>query len=887
MIKGILFTVICTLLTVMHPGSSAAGIGERLSAWQKPDAAYTALIREVRQFHSVNIAASMAVSQTPTHHFQQGGNYSRSTGIASEGSLLPWILVSMAFCLALCQLLMVSSASGEHRSLTLLVFVAFVYECIRLAPELLPVIHGSPALTRLALPAELVLLTAASRFIIAFFDLKATHPRLFEAFTAACALLILMVPLSLLSGIYARTAGDFIYVLWLALLAVTIALVARTGEQTSRRFLIASVPVALGVLGEMGVHYDLLSSAGPYRYFLDMGLQATLAVFIYQVTRRQADHQRSREATLKETQRRYQLALEGSNDGIFEWDMPARKVLASRRAHEIVDMDFTPDWQPQSRWRELIPTPELERFTHMPESFVMDEDVVRVETWIVDRHGNRRFLLVQGKLDHDESGTPVSLIGSISDITAQKRLEERLRHDALHDFLTGLPNRTLLTDRIARVIKRLKRNPESRAALLFIGLDNFKSVNDNLGHGFGDQVLISVANRLVEFVRSSDTVARFGGDEFVILLEDMFSHREAERFANRMLAKVQSPLEIQHQHLVPSVSIGMTIVEDPNMSAEMVLGDADIAMYAAKENGKGRVVAFETTMRTRAAKRLELESALHNALENEELYLTYQPIFSIEDNEPRAVGVEALLRWRQSDRDNSAPSELISLAEENGTIEEIGKWVIREAAHQLARWRAIGYPDEFYININLSAVHFESDEIVATILKEVDPLGLPRNALRIEIVETAVVRYPEKALSVIKLLQSQGILVSIDDFGTGFSSLSYLHRFPFHALKIDRSFVSEIVESRATRDIVTAIVVLGRRLGIKVVAEGIENTAQLEFLKSVGCQLGQGYLLAKPSASAHHLFIRQTAEATAGESATDEANVRESAIPTAIAPQYP
>ncbi|MDZ7685572.1 MAG: EAL domain-containing protein [Gammaproteobacteria bacterium] len=404
--------------------------------------------------------------------------------------------------------------------------------------------------------------------------------------------------------------------------------------------------------------------------------------------------------------------------------------------------------------------------------------------------------------------------------------------------------------------------PTRARACSSIDLDNFKSINDSLGHGFGDEVLEALGNRLLEFVRTTDTVSRIGGDEFVILLEDMNSHKEAERFAERILGKIRMPMEIRGQQLMPSVSIGLTMVEDPNESVEMLLGDADIAMYAAKERGKGRVVAFETTMRTRAAKRLETEAALRRAIEQDELYLVYQPIFGIGRGGAKAVGVEALLRWENGDRQDIAPSDLLSLAEENGMIEDIGRWVIHTVAQQLSHWRRQGFPEDFYANINLSSVHFESDEILSEILGALDPLGVPRNSLRVEVVETAVIQHPEKALSVIKLLQSQGILVSIDDFGTGYSSLSYLHRFPFHALKVDRSFVSDIAESRPTRDIITAIVMMARRLDIRVVAEGIESQAQLNFLRSIGCDMAQGFLLAMPedpAAIARHFNVSATA----------------------------
>lgn len=780
-------------------------------------------------------------------------DFSTYVASATERNVIVSLIIGGLLCTVLFQLLLVAG-SGEQRALTVMVLSVFAYEFVALGYVFVVFGEAGMALARYTFQFECLLLIAATSFTASFFDLRITHEKLHSLFQVAYGIQGLMLLFSLLNGTLISRAMPFIALLPVGLIVAAAVCTFREARAATLGFILSCTPTAAGAMVSGAMASGSIAWNPLFAYATDAGLVLSTFMFVVMVSRRLERRRDNGEKTLRHTQRRYQLALEGSNDGIFEWDFGTQTVLASERAYEILGLDYTAGWSPQHLWQESIPESELDRIYSMPEALLSGENAIRIETWCLDHHGEKRFLLVKGKLDRDASGQPARVIGSVSDISEQKRLEDRLRHDALHDFLTGLPNRTLLTDRMRRVVERLKRNPEACAALLFIGLDNFKTINDNLGHGFGDQVLVSLADRLVEFVRSSDTVARFGGDEFVILLEDMLSLREAERFANRILTRIQAPLEIQGHHLVLSVSIGTTIVEDPSAGVETVLGDADIAMYTAKERGKGRVVAFETTMRTRAARRMQLETALHNAMEKEELYLAFQPIFALEGKTPQAVGVEALLRWKQAERTDIAPSELLSLAEETGAIQDIGKWVIRTAARQLAEWRAMNYPDDFYVNINLSPVHFENEDIVSTILKEVDPLGIPRNALRIEIVETAVIRHPEKALSVIKLLQSQGILVSIDDFGTGFSSLSYLHRFPFYALKIDRSFVLDIVESKATRDIITAIVVLARRLGIKVVAEGIENDAQLDFLRNVGCDLGQGFLLARPAGSVDRWF---------------------------------
>ena len=562
---------------------------------------------------------------------------------------------------------------------------------------------------------------------------------------------------------------------------------------------------------------------------------------------------------------RFHALLEASEQGILEWDLGHRQIYANERALAILGLQEEPGWIDEQRVLAAFPRSERERVADQQYRLSPRQKIRRVETHCLDARGGKVFVDLRGQVTFDEAGHLRKVVASIADVTEQRRLEERLRHEALHDFLTGLPNRTLLVDRIQHVLSRLKRNTDLNAALLFVDIENFKAVNDNLGHGFGDDVLVSVGERLARIVRGADTVARIGGDEFVILLEDPASSEDASAFADRLLAQLQAPLKVQNKPVSLAYNIGMVLMEDPESSVEAVLGDAAIAMYAAKESGRDKVVPFEAAMRIQAAKRLDIENALRQAIENDELYLVYQPIFSLQTEELVPVGVEALLRWHKSERGNIAPGELLSVAEENGLIEDIGLWAIDTAVGQLENWLALGFPQDFYININLSSRHFDGEEIVGYLLEQIDQHRLPRNGIRLEVVESAVIRNPERALGVIERLRNEGIFVSIDDFGTGFSSLSYLHRFPFHALKIDRSFVMDVLETKGTQDIIMAIILMARKLGIKVVAEGIETEAQLEFLRSVGCERGQGFLMAKPATpeTLHHYFIEGPSRAVA------------------------
>lgn len=566
------------------------------------------------------------------------------------------------------------------------------------------------------------------------------------------------------------------------------------------------------------------------------------------------------ERTVRAANDRFRLALEASNDGIVDWNLKTHDVYCTARGLEILGLDYRHEWIQESELLAIFPSNELDKILGIQEMFDVKDNFREIDTYCFDSQGERRNIRIRGKFFFDDEGDYERIVGSISDISEQKKLEEQLRHEAVHDILTGLPNRTLLVNRIQHLLTRLQRKRDMTAALLFIDIDNFKAINDNLGHGFGDDMLIMVGDKLANSIRASDTVSRFSSDVFVILLEDLSTPDEAGRFADRLLKSFSYPMRIQARELTVSLSVGLVSIDDLSNNVDAVLGDADIAMHAAKKSGKGRVVHFEPSMRVQSVKRMDLEHALQQAIEKDELYLAYQPIFDLGEEDPQAKGVEALLRWENGERGNVAPTELLEIAEENDMISEIGLWVIRTAVDQLTAWFEQGFPEDFYININLSSRHFDDYEIVGYILAQLDGRSLPRSALRIEIVEGAVIRNPDKALGVIEKLNSEGIYVSIDDFGTGFSSLSYLHRFPFYALKIDRSFIEDIMSSTATQDIVTAIIMMAKKLGIKVVAEGIEDRDQLQFLQNVGCEMGQGYLMARPeiSSTVDRFFVNES-----------------------------
>ncbi|QIN84352.1 EAL domain-containing protein [Rubrobacter tropicus] len=448
----------------------------------------------------------------------------------------------------------------------------------------------------------------------------------------------------------------------------------------------------------------------------------------------------------------------------------------------------------------------------------------------------------------------VSLI--IEDVTERKNLEDSLAHRALHDGLTGLPNRALLTDRLVHALSRVGRENGSESGetvgVLFLDLDNFKHVNDSLGHGAGDGLLVEVAARLTSCVGPGHTVARLGGDEFVILLEGLENEELAQEVAGRIARELRPPFSLDGREVFVTASVGVAIgkvgkggQEDP----QNLLRSADVAMYTAKERGKDRHVVFETSMDGRSERRLTLEAGLRYALEREELGVLYQPVVRLADG--RDAGAEALVRWRHPQRGVVPPAAFIPLAEETGLIIGIGEQVLREACARAREWRDLlkggGTPTVW---VNLSARQFHEPglpELVESVLEEA---GLDPGSLGLEITEGVAMDESGfgagRTTATLRNLKELGVRLAVDDFGTGYSSLSYLKRLPLDVLKIDRSFVSGLEKNTEDRAIVSAVATLARDMELEVVAEGVETEEQLHILRELGCSLAQGYYFAKP-----------------------------------------
>jgi diguanylate cyclase (GGDEF)-like protein len=431
------------------------------------------------------------------------------------------------------------------------------------------------------------------------------------------------------------------------------------------------------------------------------------------------------------------------------------------------------------------------------------------------------------------------------EIAEHQLTQNKLSHQALHDALTGLPNRTLFMEYLAKAIQRHQRNQDYLFAVLFIDLDRFKITNDNWGHAVGDQLLIAIAQILKECCRELDTVARLGGDEFTILLEDLENLQDAVVIAERLLERLVSPILLGNRKVFSGASIGIVFGSTAYQNGIELLRDADIAMYRAKALGKGRYAVFDREMYAQTIHLSQLETDLRLALEREEFVLYYQPIVSLETL--TLIGFEALVRWQHAQIGLISPGEFIALAEDTGLIIPIGEWVLQQACQQLRTWQ-LKFPLalSLHISVNLSSKQIKQFDFVEKLKQILYLTSLNGKHLRLELTETMLMDQSEKTIELLHQIKQQKVQLSIDDFGTGYSSLSYLHRFPVDTLKIDRSFVSLINAEGSNCEIVKTIITLAHSLGMKAIAEGVETPHQINHLKNLGCEAAQGYFFAKP-----------------------------------------
>ena len=464
------------------------------------------------------------------------------------------------------------------------------------------------------------------------------------------------------------------------------------------------------------------------------------------------------------------------------------------------------------------------------------------EMEIVTRDGERRVILWNNTILRGPESSIVGAASIGSDVTERRHAESQLLHNAFHDALTALPNRALFFDRVAHMLQHMKRPGQHSFAVLLLDIDDFKNVNDSLGHAAGDQLLIGFGERLSRCVRASDTVARFGGDEFTILLEGAKGPADIAHAVSRIHQEIALPFLIDSHEIFVTASIGVTMAAAEYEQPEQIVRDADTAMYRAKAQGRGRTEIFDAEMRAEAVARLQMETDLRRGIERGELWLMYQPIVNLDS--AKVVGFEALVRWRHPTRGIVPPLQFIPLAEETGLIVPIGEFVMREACKQAARWRSHPNGKNMHVSVNISSKQLSVGDLVSTVRHALKSAQLDPKALHLELTESVIIQNAENTYGVIEQIRNLGCSIAVDDFGTGYSSLSYLHRFAVDQLKIDSSFVQS--DERKSGEIIRTIVNLGRTLDIEVVAEGIETSKQREHLQELQCALGQGYLFSRP-----------------------------------------
>ncbi|HKI95278.1 MAG TPA: EAL domain-containing protein [Gemmatimonadales bacterium] len=563
---------------------------------------------------------------------------------------------------------------------------------------------------------------------------------------------------------------------------------------------------------------------------------------------------------LRESEERYALAARGAKDGLWDWDIRSGRIYYSAHWAEALGVRSTDMAPTLDAWLDRVHADDREQLEAELEAHLKGVTPHFTHEHRV-RHtdGSWRWMLVRGLAVRGPDGKAYRIAGSQTDITERKEAEDRLLFDAFHDVLTGLANRALFMDRLGHAVSRARRQEQACFAVLFLDLDRFKLINDGLGHGTGDRLLEAIGSRLRRCVRPGDTVARFGGDEFTILLDGISCLQDATHIAERIDEELSEAFVLDGKELFAGASIGIAVGGRGYQRAEDVLRDADIAMYRAKASGRSRYVVFDPSMHHHAVTQLEMETDLRHAVDRRQLRVHYQPIVGAQHGDIR--GFEALVRWEHPRLGLIGPSAFIPLAEESGLIVPIGAWVLEESCRQLRAWQERhGGDPPLTVSVNISGRQFVRADLCEQVQQALETTGLPAGCLRLEITESVLMEDVEQAIATLGELRALGVKLHMDDFGTGYSSLSYLQRFPIHTVKIDGSFVERIREDDQDTEIVRTIIALATHLGLEVVAEGVETPEQQHWLRVLRCGYLQGYLFSKPVSAAEvdDLLIRST-----------------------------
>ena len=554
------------------------------------------------------------------------------------------------------------------------------------------------------------------------------------------------------------------------------------------------------------------------------------------------------EQTLAKSEERLRLALQGSTDAPWDWNLLREHVHYSERWWEMLGYRQGEAQDEQGAWRALMHAEDMPQVDAFVGRLLASGDVTySVEFRLRHRAGHYVPVLSRGFVQRDADGRAVRISGTNTDLTEAKRAEQRIYELAYFDYLTGLPNRRLLIEQLHKILTRSARSRQY-GALLFIDLDNFKLLNDTLGHDVGDELLRQVAERLRHAVRESDHLSRLGGDEFVVVLENLGESEnaavhESHVIGAKLLAALGHPYYLAGRSSVSTPSIGVSVFGPDATSVELLLRQADLAMYRAKAEGRNTARFYDPSMQAAADRQVDLENDLRDGISRRHFELHCQPQF---DTAGALAGGEVLVRWRHGERGLIAPAEFIGLAEASGLIVPLGNLVMAEACGVLARWAAHPRMRELTLAVNVSAHQLREPDFAERVLAALAASGAPPRRLCLELTESVFAENVEDVIAKMNALRAQGIRFSLDDFGTGYSSLSYLRRFPLAELKVDRSFVKDLPGDAHAGAIVDAILALARTLDLDVVAEGVETREQLDFLVAHGCQLLQGYLLGRP-----------------------------------------
>jgi diguanylate cyclase (GGDEF)-like protein/PAS domain S-box-containing protein len=563
---------------------------------------------------------------------------------------------------------------------------------------------------------------------------------------------------------------------------------------------------------------------------------------LHDITKRKQDEQELRDA-----HERFRSAFENAPIGMLMADLdgcvtranPAFGRILGQNAVDLCGKnidDFT-----------HVDDRELSR-SEMHRLVSTGSDAYRIEKRYCHADGHDIWVSVNVSCVRDEENRPLYFIGQIEDVTEGRALRERLAFAAIHDSLTTLPNRELFMDRLDVALRRTTRS-RRHVAVIFLDLDRFKLINDSLGHDVGDQLLRAVADRLNSVMRATDTLARFGGDEFTVLCDEISDEAGALEVAQRLVMAMNQPLALQSGEVFVSLSVGIALSSDGTESGAVLLRNADVAMYRAKGRGPARIEMYREDDEQNVFSRLRTSNELHRALERDEFVLHYQPVVDLHTE--TLVGMEALVRWQHPSRGLLSPYEFIPLAEDSGLIVPLGAWILNEACRQTAAWSSLRAKTDqdnarLNISVNVSALQLADPAFLNQVAQALDASGVDPDHLWLEITESTLMRDADEAVSVLHALRELGLHFEIDDFGTGYSSLSYLKRFPVETLKIDRSFVDELDQRSENAAIVRAIIGLGDSLGLSIIAEGVERPAQAARLQALGCHLAQGYLFGRP-----------------------------------------